>query len=234
MKLSYNNTMIILKNNAIFIADSHFNSSREELYHLLIRIKNNDIDTNQIFLMGDIFDFLSDEIDYFKSINKNIINLINKLSLNIEIIYLEGNHDFNLSNIFPNLCVVSRKMQPLKIIHDNINIAIAHGDIFTPLGYNIYTSIIRNHYFLLCLNSIDINFWLSKRIELRLKNKSICHKQKNFSNFIQNRVASFNIDLVIEGHYHQGLIDDKYINVPSFACDKRYIKYYNNKFYFET
>ncbi|MCD8541207.1 MAG: hypothetical protein LRY22_00560 [Aliarcobacter cryaerophilus] len=52
--------------------------------------------------MGDNFDFLSNEIKYFKNRNKDIIELLNSLSDSFEIFYLEGNHDYNLSKIFPN------------------------------------------------------------------------------------------------------------------------------------
>ena len=226
--------MIRLKDNSIFIADSHYNSDRVILHIILNMIEKQEIKTTQIFLMGDMFDFLSDEIKYFKNINSDIIFLINKLSFNIEIIYLEGNHDFNLSNIFPNLQVIPREIQPISIIHNKKEISIAHGDIFTPLGYNIYTKIIRNHYILKFLNFIDINNWLSKKIENDLKKKNICHKQKDFKSFIQRRIKNYDTDLVIEGHFHQGCISDKYINIPSLCCDKKYMVYTNDKFLFNS
>lgn len=226
--------MIRLKDSSIFIADSHYNNNRIILHTVLNMIEKKEIKTTQLFLMGDMFDFLSDEIEYFKNINSNIIKLINKLSSNIEIIYLEGNHDFNLSDIFPNLQIISRDIQPITIIENEKKISIAHGDIFTPLGYDIYTKIIRNHYVLKLLNFIDINNWLSKKVEKNLKNKNICHKQKNFKSFVQTRIKNYNADLIIEGHFHQGYISDKYINIPSLCCDKRYMVYCNGKFIFNS
>ncbi len=226
--------MIRLKDSSIFIADSHYNSDRIILHTLLRMIEKQEIITQQIFLMGDIFDFLSYEINYFININSDIISLINRLSSSIEIIYHEGNHDFNLANIFPKLKVIARESQPLKIIHNKKEISIAHGDIFTPVGYNIYSKIIRNHYILKLLNFIDINNWLSKKIEKDLKKKDICHKQKNFESFVQTRIKNYKTDLAIEGHFHQGYISDKYINIPSLCCDKKYMIYSNDKFIFHS
>ncbi|MEA3497929.1 MAG: metallophosphoesterase [Campylobacterota bacterium] len=226
--------MITIKENSIFIADSHYNNEREILFTMLSKIQNKEIETSQIFLMGDMFDFLSEEIEYFKTINHKVISLINRLSVDKEIIYLEGNHDFNLSNIFPNLEIITRENQPLNIVQDSKNISISHGDIFTPIGYEIYTKIIRNHYVMKFLNLIDFNNWLSKKIEQDLKKKNICHKQKDFDNFIAKRVDNYNTDLVIEGHFHQGYIDEKYINLPSLCCDKRYMVYLNGKFEFNS
>jgi len=229
---------MIIQENAIFIADAHYNKNRTQLEMLLLQIKNDEILSKQIFLMGDIFDFLSGEIDYFKYINYKIISLINDLSLSHEVIYLEGNHDFNLHKIFPSVNIISRNNQPIKIEQEDKTIALAHGDIFTPFSYNLYTVIIRNHYFMKCINFFDANNFLSKYIEEKLIKKKICHKQNNFLGFVHNRIKSYNSffssDLIIEGHFHQGYLSDSYINIPSLACDNRYMIYQNNQFSFNT
>jgi len=229
---------MIIQNNAIFIADAHYNKKRTHLEELLLKIKNDEIQTTQIFLMGDIFDFLAAEIEYFKCVNYKIISLINDLSITHEVLYLEGNHDYNLHKLFPSIQVVSRKEQPFQITIDNKEIALAHGDIFTPFSYNLYTSIIRNHNFMKFINFININDFLSKYIEEKLINKKICHKQNNFLEFVHNRIKSYNslapTDLIIEGHFHQGYLSDNYINLPSLACDNRYMIYQNNQFSFNT
>jgi len=229
---------MIIQNNAIFIADAHYNKNRIQLEELLLQIKNEDIEASQIFLMGDMFDFLSQEIHYFKSINKKIILIINDLSLSHEVIYLEGNHDFNLCKLFPKINVISRENQPLKIKNQKKVIALAHGDIFTPFTYNLYTSIIRNHYLMKFINYIDTNNFITKYIEKKLIKKKICHKQDNFLAFVQNRIKSYNslfaCDVIIEGHFHQGYLCDSYINIPSLACDNRYMIYQNNQFSINT
>jgi UDP-2,3-diacylglucosamine hydrolase len=98
--------------------------------------------------MGDMIDFISGESKYFIIQNKEIINILNELSNNIEIIYLEGNHDYNLSILFPNIKVLSRDEQPFKgkLENDKI-INLSHGDNFLDWKYNFYCIIIRNKYF---------------------------------------------------------------------------------------
>ena len=85
-----------LKKRAIFVADSHFSEVNVEFLSLLEKIKNEEIKTPQLFLMGDMFDFISGESRYFIKLNQKLIDIINELSKKIEIIYLEGNHDYNL------------------------------------------------------------------------------------------------------------------------------------------
>ncbi len=86
----------ILKDEAIFIADLHYNKKNQEFKIILEKIKNSEIFCSQIFLMGDYFDFLSNEIKYFKNRNKYIIELLNYLSDSFEIFYLKWNHEYNL------------------------------------------------------------------------------------------------------------------------------------------
>ncbi|MGB3750812.1 MAG: UDP-2,3-diacylglucosamine diphosphatase, partial [Arcobacteraceae bacterium] len=134
--------------------------------------------------------------------------------------------------------VIPRENQPIYTQYGTQKIALAHGDIFTPFLYNFYTSIIRNHFFMQLINAIDINNFLSKKVEKKLMNKKICHKQNNFLEFVNNRRKNYNslckVDLIIEGHFHQGYQSKNYINLPSLACDNRYLKYQNSQFSFNT
>jgi len=225
--------MVKLKNDAIFIADSHYNKKRVTLLKLLKDIESKKIECNQLFLCGDIFDFLSSQTTYFRNINNSMIELINTISFHIEVIYLEGNHDYNLKPLFPNSLIVPRDSQPLVIQHNEKNIKLSHGDIFTPIGYNIYCSIIRNHFFLKFLDIIDINYWLTYKIEQALMKKSICQDQEKFESFTKKRLKAYNTDdLVIEGHFHQGYKDKHYINIPSLYCSNKYMVYKDKQFKF--
>jgi UDP-2,3-diacylglucosamine hydrolase len=224
-----------IKDGAIFVADSHFNDKNQEFLYFLNKIKAGEIETPQLFLMGDMIDFISEESKYFVKKNKVIIDILNELSNNIEIIYLEGNHDYNLNSLFPNIIVVSRVDQPLigKTQNDKI-INLSHGDNFSDWKYNIYCIIIRNKYLLNFLNFLDIDFFISKKIENSLIKKNICYKINDFERIAKKRVVNYNSDIVIEGHFHQGgsyFIDNKiYINVPSLFCQKKYLKFENFEF----
>lgn len=224
-----------IKENAIFVADSHFNQKNREFLTFLRKVESKEIFTTQLFLMGDIFDFISGESRYFVKQNVELINLLNKLSKDIQIVYLEGNHDYNLKSIFPNIEVIKREKQPLEaILENNQTVSLAHGDNFINWKYDLYCSFIRNRFFLKFMNFIDINYFISKKIEKALLGKNICHKMKNFEELVSKRVKNYNTQIVIEGHYHQGktfIIDDKkYINIPSLCCQKKYTKFIDSNF----
>lgn len=215
-----------LKKGAMFVADSHFSEVNVEFLSFLEKLKNKEIETPQLFLMGDMFDFISGESRYFVKLNQKLIDIINELSKDIEIIYLEGNHDYNLEKLFPNVKVYKREFQPIFAKYEEKTIALAHGDIFTPKAYDIYCKIIRNHALLVFLNLLDINYWLSKKIYNKLIKKNICSLMKDFNTFAKRRLSNYESDIVIEGHFHQGKSYEEenklYINIPSLCCSKNY------------
>ncbi len=223
-----------IQENAIFVADSHYNLNNGQFLIFLENLAKNKIETKQLILMGDNFDFLSSESKYFIKQNKTAIELLNKLSNNIEIVYLEGNHDYNLQKIFPNIKVIKREKQPLFGKYKDKSIALSHGDNFINWQYDLYCSIIRNSILLKFLNMIDFGNFISKKIESSLLDKNICHKMKDFKSLVSRRVNNYNSDIIIEGHYHQGstfeLKNKKYINIPSLCCDNKYIKLNDYKF----
>ena len=160
-----------IKQDAIFLADSHFNEKNRELLIFLEKVESKEIVTTQLFLMGDMIDFISGESRYFIKQNIEVINLLNKLSNEIEIIYLEGNHDYNLKSIFPNIQVIKRENQPLLAKFQEKTVALSHGDNFINWKYDLYCKFIRNTIFLKFMNFIDVNFFISKKIEEALVKK---------------------------------------------------------------
>lgn len=75
-------------------------------------LKKGKISTPQLILMGDIFDLLIGEISATHEFAKPYIELLEELALKIEIIYLEGNHDFNLSCFFKRVKILTYKSSP--------------------------------------------------------------------------------------------------------------------------
>lgn len=225
---------IQLEESAIFVADSHFNKKNRQFLAFLKRLENQDIKTNQLFLMGDNFDFISGESKYFIRQNQELIDILNKLSKKISIVYLEGNHDYNLSKLFPNILVVKREKQPLIINYKQQSVALSHGDNFINWQYDLYCKIIRNGVLLKFLNLIDFNNFISKKIDNALLQKNICHVMDNFKSLVIKRISNYKTDIIIEGHYHQGKtfnIDNKtYVNIPSLCCDDKYMVFTEGKF----
>lgn len=223
-----------LENNAIFVADAHYNKKNPQFLDFLKKVEAKEIETTQLFLMGDMFDFISGESKYFIQINSEAIKLLNSLSKHIKIVYLEGNHDYNLKDLFPNIKVLKREEQPFVCEYKKQKISLAHGDNFTDWKYDLYCKVIRNTILLKFLNMLDFGYFISKKIESTLLKKNICHDFKNFEDVVKKRLNNYKSDIIIEGHFHQGKVFDidekKYINIPSLCCSNEYTRFEDGKF----
>ena len=214
---------------AFILSDAHYSHLRPQFLDFLKEIDSNRLQPTQLILMGDIFDTLFAEVIYTQDINQEAIELLNKISLKIEVIYLEGNHDFNLKNIFKHVKVFPISAQPLTCKFNNKRVLLSHGDIESPFGYRVYTSIIRNSSILKFLALLDLVFgnFILKQLDVYLSKKDDCKEFEGFKEFIANRLANkYSCDYFIEGHYHQNKTFkfDKYtyINLGAFACNQRY------------
>ncbi|MCZ6156409.1 UDP-2,3-diacylglucosamine diphosphatase [Campylobacter ureolyticus] len=225
-----------LLENAIFIGDCHENKNKHFFFNFLKFLDEKNPKIPQIFLMGDIFDFLTNT-DFVKKFYEKEIGLLNKLSKKYEIYYLEGNHDFNLSKIFKNIKVFKNSAQPVFFTDEfNHKIALAHGDIFLPFFTQKILLFLRNKVFLNIMNLIDkiLYYKISKAILKSQENKILYKKFINFDKYIEKKLLNYNADYVIEGHYHQDVFfkfeKKNYFNLNSFAVEpKAYKVKFENK-----
>jgi len=210
--------VIKIENRAIFIADVHYPHHGDKIFDLLsvTFLQKNKI--SQIFFLGDIFDILFENTQYLINYNKKLIQVINSIDINIRISYFEGNHDFNLRGILPNITIYSIENQPQQMLLGNKIVSISHGDKYEMgLRYRIYSKFIRNSFIIKYLIPLK-NTLLAKQIS-KLKKKKICKKLDNFTQIVNKILSNYNSEeLVIEAHYHQGVIIDNYISLPSLAC----------------
>jgi len=241
--MSHKIEAITILEGALFISDAHYNVQRDtKLFELLQEIEQAKIVTPQIIFMGDIFDFLIPTIEETISENKKVVDLINRLSEKINIIYLEGNHDYLLEILFPNIDVIPLNYQPLKAYCQKEIIYLAHGDYNLDNGYKIYTFLIRKRVVLLVLKYLNSLFsgLIVKMLKQKFKDKDQCYEVQNFKEWITQRVQKiFNTtqkSTLIEGHYHQGVTFQigklHYINLDAFACNQSYfqVQFYENDF----
>lgn len=218
-----------LQEGAFVIADAHYSHLRPELLSLIKDIHSKKLLPSQLIFMGDVFDALFGNVPYTHKINEEMITLINEINKEIEIVYLEGNHDFNLAPIFPNAKIFSLSEQPVNCRYKDKKVCLAHGDFDVGFSYSLYSSLIRNRAVLFSLKTIDslTNHSILKKLDKFLSKKDDCKEFMGFKEFISKRqLEKFGCDYFIEGHFHQNSTYDfekfNYINLAAFACNQRY------------
>ncbi len=218
-----------IKEGAFILGDAHYSSFRPELLEFIKAIHSKELRPTQLIFLGDIFDALFGSITHTIEKNAELISLLNEISQDIELVYLEGNHDFNLKTIFPYAKIFTISEQPVLCGFKSKNILLAHGDFGNTLGYKVYTSIIRNPFLLPLLNILNNIFsnLILNKLDEYLSKKDDCKEFSGFKEYISKRVEfKYSCDYFIEGHFHQNkTLNFKefiYINLAAFACNQRY------------
>jgi len=224
--------MTQIKENALFIADSHYPHHGQEFLTLLQKLDSNEIEVSQLFLMGDNFDLLFGYNDYIQTFAEEAITLLQNLSQKMEIHYFEGNHDFCLKELFPQMHVYDRDAQPVTFDWQNKKVAISHGDKYaTGFGYDLYCKILRHKTTLQLLKPFE-KIIIDHRMK-KLAQKHICFTFVGFQERVKKILAHYEgVDCVIEGHYHQAKVIDNYISLPSLACQGKVAMVKNNEIVF--
>ncbi len=214
---------------AYFISDAHYSYKRPELLDLIKAIHLKELQPTQLIFMGDIFDALFGSISNTLKNNQDMVKIINEISQSIEVIYLEGNHDFNLKDVFPYAKIFTIKQQPITCMYEDKKILLAHGDFESNFGYRAYTWLIRNPLILPVLNLLNnvFNDFVLKNLNKYLNVKDDCKEFIGLRKFISKRLeGKYSCDYFIEGHLHQNKIIKfdgfTYINLAAFACNQRY------------
>jgi len=219
----------ILKEGAYLISDAHYSDLRPDLLTLIEHIHSKKLSPSQLILMGDVFDALFGGVLYTEKKNRKMIRLLNEISQKIEVLYLEGNHDFNLQEYFGSVQVIPLQAQPLSCVYKDKKIFLAHGDFDGNWSYKLYCKLIRNSFVVKFLTLIDglIGHKILKKLDAYLSKKEDCREFHGFESYIASRhLEKYKCDYFIEGHYHQNkrfVFDDFcYINLAAFACNQRY------------
>ena len=189
--------MISIKEQAFFIADSHYPHHGDAFLDLLKKLESGEPQTTQPFLMGDNFDLLFGHNDYIQTFSKEAIVLLQTLSQKLEIHYFEGNHDFCLSDIFPDIQVYSREQQPIMFQLNEKKVAISHGDKYaTGFGYDLYCKVLRNKTTLTFLKPFEKAI-IDHRMK-KLSKKHICFTFHGFEKRVEEILENYTeADLVI-------------------------------------
>jgi UDP-2,3-diacylglucosamine hydrolase len=215
-----------LKEGAVLIGDVHYHADFRRDHFLEFLSKIEEILPPQLILFGDIFELLFGGVKYTEKKNVDVIKRLNRIGEKVQILYLEGNHDFNLKKLFPKLVVISIFQQPFLLKYNKKKIYISHGDSGVKGFFYFYRRVINSNFILKFISFADSVFGnpLLKILEFRQEKKRKCHKIKGFKDIIKKKLGKFGGGVWIDGHYHQGvgfnINDISYYNLFAFACNQ--------------
>ncbi len=204
-----------------FVSDIHLKNVNERNGNRLLRFFHflrKDPKNNQIFLLGDIFDFwLSDGRAFQKHYKVLIEEMKNFLAEGGKIFYFEGNHDFHIDVFWTKKMgiPVFEDIQYFKI--GEYKVRLEHGDFINPQdkAYLKYRERVRQPWVELLAHTLPGTFWknLGEFLSSRSRKKTSRYLSENIEKSVQlirqyakeeHRKNEF--DIIITGHMH--VVDD--------------------------
>lgn len=195
----------------LFISDLHLDESRPDKVELFISfLKSLSPDVNQVFILGDLFEFWNGDDD-LNDAHQAIINALETLSgREIKLFIMRGNRDFLLGKKFAQLTNSTILEDPTTIKLFDKNILIMHGDLLCSddISYQRLRQITNNSF----LQKLFLLLPLSFRKRISSRGRKISQSQnKNKKNEIMDVNSTtvkqyclkFNADELIHGHTHR-------------------------------
>jgi UDP-2,3-diacylglucosamine pyrophosphatase LpxH len=210
-----------MKIKSVFISDTHIGNPMcqyEKLYTFLKSFENVDgtYDVENLFLVGDIIDITGFNHKVFWTQHRKVLKkLIRMADRGVNIVYVIGNHDYQLEREFINEGQESFVLNNIKFCREHIykDILLIHGDQFDGIvrAYPILYAVGDFGYHIL----IHINDWQNKfrrffgikEWSFSLWVKTRVKKAIQFINHFEEAVAKYakdkNVNTVIAGHIHK-------------------------------
>lgn len=192
---------------AIFIADAHLKGLNDPNQKHLCAFLENLKDIDKVFILGDLFEFWT---GYNKTLEYNyspvLVQFKRLKELSIDIIYVEGNHDFSVGPFFKDILGGAVYPDSADIMLDGKRFFLAHGDIVEhSVNYKIWRRLLRSSITSLIIKMISHAFvwrvalWLAKTSH---KNHKIGDRlDKLQKNFAKEKIMQ-DFDVVIFAHSH--------------------------------
>ncbi len=203
--------IIVASMKAIFLADAHLRNVQDTNYQVLLEFLNQQKDLDALFLLGDIFEFWYGYENVVFSAYVPILETLRRLSAaGTRIVFVEGNHDFNIGPYFSQELNCRIMTEPGIIEWDGLTMLLCHGDqLKRDPFYALLRAFWRSHplKWLSWLVSPDL-VW---RFGIWLSNKSDKHKADRTHHdptphlTEEAKKQQGRIQALICGHYHYPL-----------------------------
>jgi UDP-2,3-diacylglucosamine hydrolase len=207
--------------------------------------------SQEVYLLGDIFDMMvGDQQQYLDQYDFFFSSLNSLIKKNIKVIYVEGNHDFHLENVFETFVKnnnISEEMflyskDEIETVINGQKFIFCHGDIVDSenKSFQRWKSIYRSTVFRLLVNKI-IPYSFAKRIGNKASSNSKKRNSKSFEyeksketyiNGAKKILKDKTNTILVGGHTH--IIEDininkcQYINNGFPIRDQKFIHIENN------
>lgn len=198
-----------------FISDIHIGAGsktqeQEKLSHLISFFNYMNQPGNQLYIVGDLFDFWFEYKHAIPNQYFQVLYQIHKLIENNVIVhFLPGNHDSWIKNFFSDQIKIIVHSETLELEIQTKRLFLFHGDGISKkdTGYRILKKIFRNpiNIFLYRLLHPDIGIPIARLMSMGSRKHTSGKDLKDGDDYLNFAFEKFNqgFDYVIVGHSHK-------------------------------
>ena len=190
----------------LVIADIHldFSDSREKF--IIEFFRKIACKYNKIIILGDFFEFwvgLKNVLffEYF-----NVLAELKKLrDKGIEIIFIEGNHDFNMGDFFAETLKIQVCEEYYSMNVNSKKFLFLHGDTINLKEDRFYSFLrlfLRSKFVKFLINNIPAYMILKIAKKFSSTSRKYLYKDFDLKRVIDNYEKCADFDFIISGHYH--------------------------------
>jgi UDP-2,3-diacylglucosamine hydrolase len=233
--------------NALFIADAHLSDPNCYAYTLLLKLlKRYARSMDYLVILGDLFDLWIGDNKKMIDLHRSLLEVLWQLRKGgTEILYLKGNHDFFMGEIFLKMLEIQVFEDELILEWGGHRIFTAHGDRINKkdYGYRLLRSVLRSKsvkFLILSLNDdivYRIGQWLSSHTQSSPQKQNQEEIRALFFSYAKHQLEK-NFHVVILAHSHiphwevvsRSEQQKCYLNPGSWSDHYTYIWYQNGHF----
>ncbi len=227
----------------VFVADAHLKGPDDPNQADLVKFIDQLNDIKVLVVLGDLFDFWGGNDKVVKKRYKATLEAFSRLrGRGIELLYLEGNHDFAMGPYFVETLKADVHGDSVELaVEDDKRLFLAHGDIIAGgYGHAMWRQSLKRGFMNFLMHSVGP--WITWQIAMAMSKKSRQYSEKKdvedrLREFAGKRIAAGS-DAVVLGHSHvpgvheveSGGKKGTYANPGSWAAGKSYLVYENGEF----
>lgn len=205
-------------------------------------------DAEEIFLVGDIFDFWW---EYKYTIPKGQTRLLGKIAeltdSGIKVHFFTGNHDLWMKDYFVEELNVQVHHQPINFVNNDKTFFVGHGDGLGPgdKWYKFLKKCFTSPFLIWCFNRLhpNLSFWIARRSSRRSRintgdsdKEFLGENNEWLMSFCKETLKTKKVDYFIFGHRHLPLDlkpsdASRYINLGEWINYCTYAEFDGNDLY---
>lgn len=221
----------------LVLADAHLLFPEHADYAaLLCFLQRHEEEIDRLILLGDMFEFITGHPKTHFACYAPFIQRLDRLSARgVEIVYCEGNHDFNLASFFGEVkgWKVFADLAPLTTAFGKS--LFCHGDLIDPneKGYRLLRSFLRSRLIWFLMNLVPQS--LIWHIAQKASGKSRRRRQRQPQRLVAKEVLKGfalkqwerGYPLVVTGHFHREWVwqegENRLISLPPWKDQRGYL-----------